>query len=103
MENVKSDYVIEAVHYQSDGWIDYVRLYERRGSSYSDCVLRKREKLVQILKSRKVVHTGRRISGLASTFQLDSQVKLDKSAKAMVLYNSDEIPHIDQLDHVPVL
>ncbi len=103
MTDEKSDFVIEAVHYQPDGWIDFVRLYERRGSSYSDIVLCNREKILRILKTHKVIYTGVRLSGLASTFRLDSRVKMDKSSNKMVLHNTDEIPDIDLLLNVPVL
>ncbi len=103
MTDEKSDFVIEAVRYQPDGWIDFVRLYERRGASFSDIVLCDREKVLHLLKTHKVIHTGVRLSGLASTFRLDSLVKMDESANKMVLYNTDEIPNIDLLLNVPVL
>lgn len=103
MTDEKSDFVIEAVHYQPDGWIGFVRLYERRGSSFSDIVLCDREKVMRLLKSHKVIHTGARLSGLASTFRLDSRVKMEESGNRMVLYNTDEIPTIDRFTNVPVL
>ena len=72
----KNDYVIEAVHYLPRGQVDYVRLYERRGPSFSDRVIFNRSKLISVLQRKKKVVIGQRQSGLASTFVTTSEVFL---------------------------
>lgn len=103
MLETKVDFVIEAVHYKSDGSIDYVRLYERRGPAFSDRVLYSREKLLQALRSKKIVQTGYRLPGLATTFQLTGIVKVEGTNSASVIFNTDETPATDQLADVPIL
>jgi len=103
MPETKVDFVIEAVHYKPDGQIEYVRLYERRGPAFSDRVLYSREKILQVLKTRKIVQTGYRLPGLATTFQLTGLVKVDESGGKAVIYNTEELPTTDQLADVPIL
>lgn len=74
----KLDGVIEAVRYKG-GKIELVRLYERRGPTYSDHVLLDRAKLLERLRQGKRLFTGRRTPLLASTFELDNPVVLSGS------------------------
>jgi len=71
----KLDGVIEAVRYQG-GRIEVVRLYERRGPTFSDHVLLDRRGLIQRLKQGKRLFTGRRKPLLASTFEVGKSVVL---------------------------
>ncbi len=103
MPNGKIDYLIEAVHYLPDGNIDFVRLYARRGSSYSDRVLFTRDRLLEALKSRKAVFTGKRLPGLATTFEVFSQVNQSETGDKTVIYNQEEPPAHDKLENVPIL
>ncbi len=60
MAQIKFDYLIEAIHYTPDGVLEKVRLYEKRGPSFSDHILISRDQLIHILKSGKKVVTGSR-------------------------------------------
>jgi hypothetical protein len=71
----KPDAIITAVHYAPNGMIEIVRLFKRRGATYSDRVHVKREPLVMLLKSRKKVFIGQRQVFMASTFELGKEVK----------------------------
>ena len=75
----KFDFLIEAVHYNDDGKIAYVRGYERRGPTYSDCILLTRQQLQDLFAIKKVVVTGKRLPYLGSSFQVSDQVKLSGS------------------------
>ena len=72
----KFDFLIEAVHYNDDGKIAYVRGYERRGPTFSDSILLNRQQLQDLFASKKVVVTGKRLPYLGSSFQVSDQVKL---------------------------
>lgn len=74
MAKVKFDGVIESVRYGPDGRVEYVRVYERRGATFSDWFLLDRQSLIERLKAKKRFYTGRRKEYLASTFELGSQV-----------------------------
>jgi len=71
----KIDGVIEAVRYKG-GKIELVRLYERRGPTFSDHVLMDRSTLLGRLKDGKNLVTGRRQPLLASTFEVGLPVLL---------------------------
>ncbi len=66
----KFDGVVEAVRYAPDGKIELVRVYERRGPTFSDRVLLTRDDLIQRLKGKKRFYAGQRKQYLASTFDL---------------------------------
>lgn len=103
MQAKQYDYVIESVRYFPSGEIDFVRLYERRGPTYSDRELYPREKLVHALQANHSVATGQRISGLASTFQIEHEVHLANSHGHPVICTGSSLPEHDLLEDVPVL
>ncbi len=69
------DGVIEAVRYKN-GQIAIARVYERRGSTYSDIVHLDRKTLIERLEKGKHIYTGQRGNLLASTFKLNKPVKV---------------------------
>jgi hypothetical protein len=71
----KPNAIITAVHYTPGGRIETVRLFERRGATYSDRIHLKREALVEFLKGHKKVFVGQRQVFMASTFDLGKEVK----------------------------
>jgi hypothetical protein len=77
MRGRKMDAVIEAVHYAADGKIEFVRLYERRGATWSDALVVGREALVELLGKRKYLVTGTRKAHLGSMFEAGEAVQLD--------------------------
>ncbi len=60
MARKQYDVILEAVHYQPEGQIAWVRGYERRGPAFSDRFVWQREQLVALLKAGKQVFTGAR-------------------------------------------
>jgi hypothetical protein len=76
MARKKYDGVIEVVRYAPEGKISQVRIYERRGPTYSDRVLINRMELLQRLRSGKKFGVGIREALMASTFKVSSDVRL---------------------------
>ncbi|MEN6409981.1 MAG: hypothetical protein ABFD44_09765 [Anaerolineaceae bacterium] len=70
------DGVIESVRYAPDGKIALVRYFERRGSTYSDYELLKREDLVRRLKAGKRFAIGIRQPYLGFVFDITRPVIL---------------------------
>lgn len=103
MANPKIDGVIEAVHYQPDGQVDWVRGYERRGPTWSDYVIWKRAALIERLKAGKKFMAGKRVPQLASTFELSAPVKLISEGGKDFLVTGDGRDGRDHLYGVPQL
>jgi hypothetical protein len=102
MADKKFDGVIEAVHYTRKGQIDFVRAYERRGTSFSDRVLLDRKTLLERLRSRKRFVAGERRQLLASTFDSGRDVNLvTNDGREFVSTRTDATE--DTLEGVPVL
>ncbi len=76
MAQKKFDGVIESVRYTPEGKIETVRLYERRGPTYSDRLLLARADLLQRLRSGKKFAVGSRKLYISSTFEIKAEVKL---------------------------
>jgi hypothetical protein len=71
----KPDGVIVAAHYAVDGKIETARIFERRGSAYSDRVHITRDMLIDRLKNKKRYVTGKRTMYMAGTFDIGSEVR----------------------------
>ncbi|MFN2198224.1 MAG: hypothetical protein ACK2UW_19040 [Anaerolineales bacterium] len=103
-KNSKFDGVVEAVHYNTDGMIKWVRVYERRGPTFSDLVLIPREDLIRDIKSGKVYMAGRRLELMASTFEVTSPLRVEGSNDSEVLVSgSAGTTDHDLLADVPTL
>ncbi len=103
MGKPKFDVVVEAVHYGPDGQVDWVRVYERRGDTFTDLVLIRREALVERLKAGEVFIAGRRISQMASTFEVSTPLRLvHKNGQDLIVTQSGQ-PTRDDLAGVPIL
>ncbi len=103
MAKVKFDGVVEAVHYNPDGKIKWVRAYLRRGKTFSDIVLLDRQALAEQLKSGKRFMAGKRIALMASTFEVSRPIRLAKQDGQEVLVTGDKSASKDSLDGVPVV
>jgi hypothetical protein len=102
MTNKKFDGVIEAVRYTRNGQIDFVRAYERRGVTFSDCVLLDRKTLLERLKASKRFVTGQRQALLAGTFDSGRAVNLvQHEGREYVTTRANAVS--DELEGVPVL
>jgi hypothetical protein len=96
----KLDGVIEAVRYRG-GRIELVRLYERRGATFSDHVVLDRPTLIQRLKQGRRIFTGRRKALLASTFEVGNAVTLSPNNGESIVTSPSANGH-DRLDGVPI-
>jgi hypothetical protein len=85
MKKTKIDGVIETVHYSPDGQIAYVRAYQRRGSSFSDVVLIKREDLVRLLNSGEQYFTGERLYAMGTEFKTFERLQVVPSPDGNVI------------------
>ena len=98
----KHDGVIETVRYSPDGLIQVVRIYERRGPTFSDRILLSREDLVSRIKEGKKYLTGKRIPYQASTFELSEPVRLVKLDQTEYLVTQNSSAARDDLGSLPV-
>jgi hypothetical protein len=103
MRKQKIDGVVECVRYKPNGEVDWVRAYERRGATYSDHVLLKREALIQKLKSGKMFMAGNRTSLLASTFEVTTPLRLIKAGDKEILVTDDLQSNQDCLEGIPII
>jgi hypothetical protein len=100
----KFDGVIEAVHYNPQGMIRWVRAYERRGATFSDHVLIQRPELIERLAKGKTFVAGRRVPQMASTFEVSSAVRLVRhSSGEVILSGAAQGDARDDLADVPVI
>ncbi|SRR5258707_15505351 len=97
---LKFDGVIEAVRYKN-GRIEVVRAYERRGATFSDCVLLDRKSLLERLTSGKRFVSGQRKEFLASTFEVGQEVKVRGVNGGKILTTLAQSEH-DKLEGVPL-
>jgi hypothetical protein len=97
------DGVIESVRYSPEGQVAVVRLFEKRGPTYSDWVLLTRAELVERLKAGKRFVIGERVNLMASTFNLTSAVRLAGAPGKQVLTTSQSTAgERDNLQGVPL-
>lgn len=99
----KLDGVIEAVHYDDNGQLEWVRAYKKRGPAFSDIMILDRTSLVTLLKAGKQFFTGKRIPYMGSSFEISDPIRLiDKDGKE-VLVSGNKPPESDCLEDVPII
>jgi hypothetical protein len=98
----KFDGIIESVRYDADGRIDAVRVYERRGPTWSDRVVMKRDVLIDRMKSGKKFYSGTRQPHLAGTFEVNAELRLAGKPGEEVVITRSSSSECDRLDGVPV-
>ncbi len=76
MAKTKFDGVVDAVHFSPDGALAWIRLYERRGPTFSDLTRIDRVELVKRLKSGKRIVLGQHIHLRASDFVTTQTLRL---------------------------
>ena len=97
MAKEKIDGVVEAVHYTPDGQVDWVRVYERRGPTFSDRVLLDRSSLIKRLKDRKRFVIGQRKTLWASTFETTSSLQLVRKSGREIIVSGESSADRDSL------
>jgi hypothetical protein len=103
MAQTKYDGIIQAVHYDEQGQVEWVRAFLRRGPTWSDYMILDRENLINQIKSGKRFAAGKRIPQLASTFEIASPVNLSQVNGQEVLVTGDIQAKQDRLEGVPLL
>jgi hypothetical protein len=103
MAKAKVDGVVEAVRYDSSGKVQWVRVYLRRGPTYSDHLLLDRDALIQQMKSGKSFVAGERVAHMASTFNLAKPLRLVKKGDREILVTADAQAEKDTLEGVPLV
>ncbi len=99
----KLDGVIEAAHFDSDGKLAWVRAYERRGPTWSDCVLLDRDTLVERLKQGKRFYVGSRREFWASEFDVTIPVRVVRFYRGEALVTGHGKARQDSLGGIPVV
>jgi len=103
MARSKVDGVVEAVRYLPEGQIEVVRVYERRGPTWSDRILLTRQQLIDRLKSGQTYVIGQRMKLLGGTFETGPAVRLSGPADRPVLVTDQNNSDRDDLRGVPVI
>jgi hypothetical protein len=103
MARPKYDGVVQAVHYNPDGQVAWVRAYLRRGPTFTDHIQLSRQTLVDNLKSGKRYFSGKRVHQMASTFEIGEPLSvIEINGKPILATGNRELDH-DHLDGVPLL
>lgn len=102
MSSDKVDGVVEAVRYNEDGLINTVRVYERRGPTWSDRVIIDRVELAARLKAGKRYYAGQRIELLAGTFALGPALRVRRVKEREIILAGYGGDHRDVLEGVPL-
>jgi len=103
MKKISADIIIEAARLKPNGQLDFVRAYQRRGATYSDCVLLSRNELIEQLLKGKAVATGQRMHLLASTFNKVTPVRIAPSTNRYVITSGNPGAAQDELPDTPIL
>jgi hypothetical protein len=103
MTNIKFDGVIEAVNYNNNGQVNWVRAYLRRGPTWSDRNILKRAELLEQIKAGKRFVAGKRVPQLAGTFEIGRQIRLVENQGNQILTIDDNPTDGDCLEGVPLV
>jgi hypothetical protein len=103
MAKSKFDGVVEAVHYQPDGQVGWVRAYLRRGKIFTDRTMLDRQTLVEQLKSGKRYLVGERVPLMGGTFDVSSPLRVLQINGREVIVSSDTSAEKDHLEGVPII
>jgi hypothetical protein len=98
----KYDGVVDAVRYGKDGQLQFIRVYERRGSTFTDRILLNRQQFIDRLKAGKKFMIGERTLQMASTFVVSGPVRLVKASSGDVIASGDGSSDHDDLKGAPV-
>ena len=103
MKKKAIDFIIEAARFKPNGQVDFVRAYQRRGATYSDCVLLTRNELLGQLLKGKAVATGQRMHLMASTFRKLTPVRVVPTAIRFIITSGNHGADQDELPETPIL
>lgn len=103
MAKAQADVIVEAVHYTSSGEIEWVRVYERRGPTYSDRLIKMRGELIHLLRNGKRIFGGRRIPLMGSTFELFTPIEYIQKDGNFIIKSGKTESLQDRFADIPVL
>jgi hypothetical protein len=103
MAKPKYDGVIEAVHYHPDGKVAWVRVYERRGATFSDRMIVDRPTLIERMKAGRKYMAGKRVPLMAATFETSTPVHFHPNSNGGSLVTGDRNPGRDDLAGVHIV
>ena len=99
----KFDGVVVAVHYKSDGEVDWVRTFLRRGAVFSDYIMLDRQTLIEHINSGKKYFTGQRQKYYGARFDLGDPVNVVKKNGKEILVVGNKQAEQDDLTPVGVI
>jgi hypothetical protein len=97
------DGIVQAVHYDTDGKIDWVRAFLKRGPTWSDILLLDRETLVREIKAGKQFRTGKRVPLMGGTFETHTPLRLVEKDGGEILVAGEIQTDVDCLEGVPLV
>lgn len=103
MAKPKYDGVVQAVRYDDQGQVLWVRAFLRRGQIWSDYIMLERDALIEKIKSGKQIVVGERIPYFGSTFKTTEPIKLVKANNHEVIVSGDTQAKSDSLEGVPLI
>lgn len=103
MARIKVDGIVQAVRYGDDGRVLWVRVFLRRGPTWSDQILVDRETLVEKLKAGKQFVVGKRVELMAGTFETSAPVQLLLRNNKEILISGNTSVENDCLEGVPLV
>jgi hypothetical protein len=103
MAKINYDGVLETAHFKPDGQLDWVRVYMRLGSVFSDRVILSKQALVEQLKSGKRYMVGQRILNMGGKFTVTQPVRLIQRDGKVAIVVGDARAAQDELAGVPII
>jgi hypothetical protein len=102
MAQKKHDGVVEAVRYTPEGKVKLVRVYLRRGPTWSDLMLMTREDFITVLKTGKRMMAGKRVDFMGGTFEVSNPVEFKGQNGQEMIYIAQPLDDRDNLEGVPL-
>ena len=100
----KYEGIVEAVRYTPEGYVKWVRAYERRGPTWSDHLLIDRHALIERIKKGDRFVSGERKEYLGSEFEVGQPIRVLQTEGGEVLVTGETQDAMkDTLAGVPVI
>jgi len=97
------DGVVVAVRYTSQGDIDWVRAFERRGFVFTDRINLNRESLTARLKAGKRFKTGARKTYQGNDFEVYDDIQIIEKNGSSVIVAGQQSAERDALGDLPII
>ncbi len=103
MKKKPADLIIEAARLKPNGQLVFVRAYQRRGATFSDCIILTRSEVLEEIQKGKSVATGQREQFMASTFIGVKPVRAVSSGDRFIITSGNPGATQDALPGTPIL